>query len=411
MSNRQSSARPGLIVVVFVDRGVAGARVGFGGDTGGRRLRGGALLGDRLGRCLGFFVGHGENCLRMGYAIGMSADKPVDLRSDTLTQPSAAMREAMARAEVGDDVYGEDPTVRALEERVAELLGKETALFVPSGTQGNQIAIQLHTRPGDLVVVGKLAHVMRYEAGAAGAFGGVQFVETPSSIFDADELVAADLTNAFYRPRPRLVAMENTHNSAGGRVFPLVQMQAVAEVARAHGMGVHMDGARLWNASAATGTPERDYAEVVDTVSVCFSKGLGAPVGSALAMPAAMREEALRIRRRFGGAMRQAGIIAAGALHALEHHREELSADHVRTQRLATRLAEAGAPIDLERVETNIVIWEEADPAAYVASAREQGVYLNALDHARVRAVVHRDLDDAQIERAAEVLARFSGSA
>ncbi|HJL27425.1 MAG TPA: threonine aldolase family protein, partial [Polyangiaceae bacterium LLY-WYZ-15_(1-7)] len=226
---------------------------------------------------------------------------PIDLRSDTVTRPTPAMRRAMAEAEVGDDVYGEDPTVRALEERVAALLGKDAALFVPSGTQGNQIGLALHTRPGDEVLVTRGAHVALYESGAAPALSGLQLTPVGAGgPFDAEALRPELGRTAFYQARQSLLALENTHNHAGGLVFPQEELAACAALAREHALGVHLDGARLWNAAAASGRSLAELAAPADTISVCFSKGLGAPVGSALVLPAEWRDEAIRLRRRLG---------------------------------------------------------------------------------------------------------------
>lgn len=334
-------------------------------------------------------------------------DSLVDLRSDTVTRPTPAMRQAMATAEVGDDVYGEDPTVAALEAKVAELLGKESALFVPSGTMANQIALMLHCRPGDAVFCGAGTHLGLYESGAAGALAGVQLYEAPTGVFDAEALRARLLPQVFYYARPRLLSMENTHNHSGGRVFPRAWAEENAALARDEGLRVHLDGARLWNASAASGEALPALAAVADTVSVCFSKGLGAPVGSALAMAASERERALHLRRRMGGALRQAGILAAAALHALAHHREDLPEDHRRARELAAGLVQAGYRCELESVETNIVVFEvEEEAAVFMARAREQGVALGAIGPRTIRAVTHRDLTDDGLVRALEVLAR-----
>jgi threonine aldolase len=325
----------------------------------------------------------------------------IDLRSDTVTRPTPEMRRVMASAEVGDDVYGEDPTVRDLEERLAELLNKEAALFVPSGTMSNQIALLVHTRPGDEVVIGEGAHCAWYESGAAAAWSGVQFqVAGSGGLFGARELEKAIKPPAYYYPRTSLVAVENTHNRAGGRVFPLAAAQAVATCARRHGLALHLDGARLWNASAKTGIPEREFAAPFDTVNVCFSKGLGAPVGSALAGPKELIRQAHRFRKMLGGGMRQAGVLASAALYAMEHHRERLAEDHRAARAIAEVLAAAaGAEIDLETVETNIVVIRlpRAAPEAVVNGAREAGVLLNATGPDSLRAVTHLDVsfDDA----------------
>jgi threonine aldolase len=246
---------------------------------------------------------------------------PIDLRSDTVTRPTPAMRDAMARAEVGDDVYGEDPSVKRLEAEVAGLLGKEAALFVPSGTMGNQLALLCHTERGDEVYAGEGSHCIWYESGAAAAWSGVQLVEVGrGGIFDAEELERAIKPPAYYMPRPRLLVVENTHNRGGGRVWPLAQLGEVCDAARRRGLALHLDGARLWNASVASAESPATLARAFDSVSVCFSKGLGAPVGSALAGSKPLIEKAHRLRKMLGGGMRQVGVLAAAASYAIEHH-------------------------------------------------------------------------------------------
>ena len=332
----------------------------------------------------------------------------IDLRSDTVTRPTPAMREAMLRADVGDDVFGEDPTVRALEAEVARLLGKEAALFVTSGTMGNQLAIALHTRPGDEVIVGDGAHPVWYESGAGPALSGVQFaVAGQGGLYTADDLDAAVKPRAYWCPRTSLACVENTHNRAGGRVFPQAAVEAIAERARSHGLALHLDGARLWNASVASKTDVGALAAPFDTVSVCFSKGLGAPVGSAFAGTRDHVERARRLRKMWGGGMRQAGVLAAAALYALEHHRARLAEDHESARRLGERLARArGARVDLAGVETNIVNVDVSAPAEDVArAAKERGVLLNATGPRRLRAVTHLDAPTDAVLRAAEALA------
>lgn len=334
----------------------------------------------------------------------------IDLRSDTVTKPTPAMREAMARAEVGDDVFGEDPTVRALEAEVAELVGKEAALFVTSGTMSNQLAIALHTRPGDEVVVGDGAHVVFYESGAGAALSGVQFAVAGSGgTFGPEEMVERIHATAYYCPRTSLVCVENTHNRSGGRLFPQAKVLAVTEAARARGLGLHLDGARLWNASIATGLPVAELAAPFDTVSVCFSKGLGAPVGSALVTTRANVERARRLRKMWGGGMRQAGILAAGALHALRSHRARLADDHANAKRFAEALGGvAGLGVDLGAVETNIVnVDVEGDVLADAVSARarELGLLLNPTGPRRLRAVMHLDVPEGGAARGAALLA------
>ncbi len=336
----------------------------------------------------------------------MSPEPVIDLRSDTVTQPTPAMREAMARAAVGDDVYGEDPTVIELERRTAEILGKESALFVPSGTMSNQIALLVHTRPGDEVVIGEGAHVAFYESGAGAAIAGVQFAQAGSGgLFDAREFAAAVKPKADYHPRSSLVCLENTHNRAGGRVFPQATAEAVVERARELGLSAHLDGARLWHAALFSGQSEATLARPFDTVSVCFSKGLGAPVGSALVGSRAAISAARRYRKMLGGGMRQAGILAAGALFALEQQRARLALDHARASDLGRALATLPS-VQVVAPETNIVSFAVpgADAAHLVAAAKARGVRLNATGPHTLRAVLHLDVSSEQATRAAERL-------
>lgn len=336
---------------------------------------------------------------------------PVDLRSDTVTRPTDAMRKAMAEAEVGDDVYGEDPTARALEERAADVLGKEAALFVPSGSMANQIALHLHCRPGDEVVVGEGAHCFFFEGGAGGAFAGVQFVPVGrGGLFGVADLEAAVKPRVYYLAQTRLVALENTHNMAGGRVFPQDEVLTIAARARELGLAVHLDGARLWNAAVASGRSEAELAAPADTVSACFSKGLGAPVGSVIAGRRDVIEQAKRYRRMMGGAMRQVGVLCAAALHALDHHRSRIGEDHETARRLAVGLSAAGLGCEPGDVETNIVMFDvPTDASEIVRRAAEGGVLLNAVGPRRVRAVTHLDVGPSDIDRAVEVLARAAG--
>jgi threonine aldolase len=332
---------------------------------------------------------------------------PIDLRSDTVTKPSAAMRKAMADAEVGDDVYREDPTMRRLEERAAEITGKKAALFVPSGTMGNQIALLCHTKRGDEVVIGEGAHCAFYESGAGPAWSGVQFITAgKGGLFTAAELETVVKPPEYYHPRTSLVALENTHNRAGGRVFPESDVLAIAKVARAHGLGLHLDGARVWNASAATGLSVARLAEPFDTVSVCFSKGLGAPVGSAICGSPEIVTAALRFRKMLGGGMRQAGVLAAAALYALEHNRTRIEDDHAAARAIAAEAARvAGAMV--HPVETNIVnVDTPGVPAASVVRAAQRlGLMIGQSGRERVRVVTHLDLAAADVPRAAKLLA------
>jgi threonine aldolase len=320
----------------------------------------------------------------------------IDLRSDTVTRPGPAMREAMARAEVGDDVFGEDPTAVRLEAMVAELIGKEAALFVSSGTMGNQLAINTQTQPGEEIIVGEGAHCAWYESGAAAAVSGVQAVAVgQGGLFTAAEMEAAVKPQADWYPRTRLVALENTHNRAGGLIWPQPQLESVTRRARELGLKLHLDGARLWNAATATGLAPRAIAAPFDSVSVCFSKGLGAPVGSALCGSRELVARARRARKMLGGGMRQIGIIAAGALYALEHHRERLAEDHENAAAIARDLAaEPGVRVDVARVQTNIVMVDVPGvPAAKVIDvARTAGVLVSGFGPERLRVVTHLDV-------------------
>jgi threonine aldolase len=334
---------------------------------------------------------------------------PIDLRSDTVTRPTPAMREAMARAEVGDDVYGEDPTVQRLEAEVASLLGKEVGLFVPSGTMGNQLAILGHCRGGDEVVVGEGSHSVWYESGAGAAIAGVQFaVAGRGGLFDASDLDATIKPPQYWYPRTTLVAIEDTHNRAGGRVWPIDQLRAVTARARERGLATHLDGARLWNAAVASRSEPRERSAPFDTVTVCLSKGLGAPVGSVLCGSAKFIERARFHRKMLGGGMRQVGVLAAAGLHALHEHRARMIEDHENARVFAEALW--GAPriaIELATLETNIVnVDVDADAERVAVAARELGLLVGASGPKRIRAVTHLDVDRARVLEAAELLRR-----
>ena len=339
----------------------------------------------------------------------------IDLRSDTVTRPTAAMRAAMAAAPVGDDGYGEDPSTNALQTRVAELLGKEAALWVPTGTLANQVALRVLTRPGDEVVASRESHAAWHEAGGAAANAGVQIVEIGrAGVFTADELrTALKPRNFAIFPTTTLVEVENTHNRAGGVVVPQDEVLRICAVAREHGLATFLDGARLWNASVASGLSVAELAQPFDLVAVAFSKGLGAPGGSLLAGSKALIQSAHRHRLRLGGAMRQTGLYAAAAMHGLDHHWARMADDHAHARQLAEQLA-AAAPVqlDLATVQTNIVVFHlpehlPMDAPTVAAQAREQGVRLNAFGPRTLRAVTHLDVSAEQCRQAAQVLVKL----
>ena len=337
----------------------------------------------------------------------------VNLHSDTQTQPSAGMRQAIANAEVADEQRRLDPTVNALQERVAALLGHEAALFLPSGTMCNQIAIRLHTRPGDEVILERFSHPIIAEAGGPAAHSGVmmQPIDGLGGMFTAAQVSAALRTRGNrYEPRSRVVCVEQTTNYGGGRVWPLEQIREVLEVARSNGLAAHLDGARLMNAVVASGVSASDYASGFTTAWLDFSKGLGAPVGACLAGSGELIEEAWRFKQMMGGALRQGGIVAAAGLYALDHNVERLAEDHENARVLAEGLAELpGATIDPAKVETNIVIFEVDDPARVLAALLAEGVEMTQMGPGRIRAVTHLDVDRAGIERALEVLRAVLG--
>ncbi|MGY1623246.1 threonine aldolase family protein [Geodermatophilus sp. SYSU D00965] len=327
----------------------------------------------------------------------------VDLRSDTVTRPTPGMRRAMAEAEVGDDVYAEDPTVRALEERTAELFGHEAALFVPSGTMGNQIGMRLVCEPGQEVLCDADAHVVTYEMGAAAAVFGIstRTVVSAGGRLDADALIAQ------VRPRgdwhltaTAAVAVENTHNRGGGLVQPLEQLQRLWDWSREAGVAVHLDGARIWNAHVASGVDLATYGRLADTASVCFSKGLGTPVGSVLVASSERIAAARLWRKRLGGGMRQVGVLAAACTHALDHHLPRLAEDHEHARLLAKRLG-----VDPATIATNMVVLDDVPAPVIAEAAKAQGVLVSQVSPRRIRLVTHLDVDRAGIERAADVLA------
>ncbi|MBX6749214.1 MAG: aminotransferase class I/II-fold pyridoxal phosphate-dependent enzyme [Micromonosporaceae bacterium] len=334
----------------------------------------------------------------------------IDLRSDTVTKPTPGMREAMAGAEVGDDVYGEDPTVNALEAEVAALFGHEAGLFVPSGSMGNQIAIQTLVPPGHELLCDADAHVVTYEVGAAAAVGGISTRTWPAVGAGIDPgAVAAMVRPAGYHAVPtRAIAVEQTHNRAGGAVIPLSTLRELRAVADDAGVGLHCDGARIWHAHVADGVPLATYGALFDTLSVCLSKGLGAPVGSVVVSNAERIAAARVVRKRLGGGMRQAGILAAAGRYALAHHIDRLADDHARARRLADALAPFGV-VDPATVRTNIVLLDltksPVDAATLAGRAKEAGVLVSVLGPRLGRLITHLDVDDAAIDQAIEVLA------
>ncbi len=333
----------------------------------------------------------------------------IDLYSDTATKPSAEMRRFMADAAVGDEQKGEDPTVNALQEEAARLLGKEAALFLPSSTMSNAIAFAVLARPGDEVILDRTAHPAHYEGGGAGAIAGVLLrpVEGERGIFTAEQVRAAVRPDDPHFPRTALVSVENTTNQGGGAVWPILVVRSVATEARRHGLRLHLDGARLMNAVVASGTPAREYAAPFDLVTLCLSKGLGAPVGSILAGDRTLLAEARRWKQRLGGAMRQAGIIAAGGLYALRHNIDRLADDHANARRLAEGLATLpGIHVDPATVETNMVFFEleDVDPGTFLPAIVAAGVRMSSGGAGRVRAVTHLDVSAADIDRAVEVV-------
>jgi threonine aldolase len=346
----------------------------------------------------------------------MNAEAIVDLRSDTVTRPTPAMRAAMADAPVGDDQYGEDPLTNRLQDRLAELLGKESALWLPSGTMANQVALRVLTRPGDEVIVSRECHAVWHETGGSAANAGVQLHEIGSGgVFSAEEAAAAIKPKGLpVFPPTTLLEVENTHNRAGGIVFPQAEVLRICALARSRGLATFLDGARLWNASIATGLAEGALAAPFDLVAVSFSKGLGAPGGSLLAGSRDAIALAARQRRMLGGAMRQTGFYAAAALYAIDHHRARLAEDHANARRLGEAVARCpGVRLDRASLQTNIVVFGLESPAmdagALVAAAAARGILVNALSPRTVRSVTHLDVSAAQVDRAARALVDILG--
>lgn len=331
----------------------------------------------------------------------------IDLRSDTVTRPTTAMRRAMAAAEVGDDVFGEDPTVNRLQEVAAERFGYEAALFVPSGVMGNQIAIRVHTRPGDEIVLEAESHIFNYEMATMASFSGVlaRPISTERGCFSVEQLQQTIRPKLYYLSRTALVCLENTHNMKGGTLFPLSLMSSLVEYAHAQGLPIHLDGARIFNASVATARPVNELACGVDSLMFCLSKGLGAPVGSLLVGSQAFITEARRVRKQLGGGMRQAGILAAAGLYALNHHVERLAEDHENARWLAQRLAELPG-VQVTPPETNIIIARLATMEAAELTRRLQarGVLLSPIGRKQLRLVTHLDVARADLEAAAQTI-------
>jgi len=343
-------------------------------------------------------------------------DPRIDLRSDTVTRPTAAMRRAMAEAEVGDDVIDIDPTTELLQHRVAEFLGKEAAIFMPSGSMTNQIAIRVHCTPGDEFLCEADCHVYNYEQAAFAQLSGLvaRTIQGVHGRLKREQFVGMVRPAADHLVRTRLVCLENTHNRGGGTVQPYEEVAAICQWARANHLATHLDGARLWNAAVASGISEREWSQHFDTISVCFSKGLGAPVGSVLAGPADFIKRCRRARKLFGGGMRQCGIIAAAALYALDHHRERLVEDHAHAQLLGGAVRQApGLTLDPGEVETNIVVFKVhphlGTAAEFVAALEREGVRGMVFGPQTIRMVTHMDVDREAIQAACDAIERVAG--
>ncbi|HWY87112.1 MAG TPA: low-specificity L-threonine aldolase [Gemmataceae bacterium] len=339
----------------------------------------------------------------------MPASSFIDLRSDTVTKPTAGMRAAMSAAEVGDDVFGEDPTVNRLEERIADLLGMEAALYVPSGTMSNQICVKAHTQPGDELLCDLNCHIYNYEAGGPAVLSGVtcRTLDGEFGILDLSQLEDKIRPQDNHLVHTRLVCLENTHNRGGGKIYPLEKIAAISRWARSNGLSLHLDGARLWNAIVATGIAAREWTKHFDSVSVCFSKGLGAPIGSALAGTRAFIAKGRRIRKLFGGGMRQAGVAAAAALYALDHNLARLAEDHKNAKLIAKAIAATpGLRLYPPEVDTNL-IWVRVDPGLGTAKEvtailKDHGVLVHTAGPQTIRACTHLDVSAAQAESATE---------
>ncbi|MEJ2054141.1 MAG: low-specificity L-threonine aldolase [Calditrichaceae bacterium] len=339
----------------------------------------------------------------------------IDLRSDTLTQPTKEMREVMVGAEVGDDVFGEDPTVNKLQEKIKEITGKEAALFVTSGTQANQVSINAHTQPGDEVICEYRSHIFNYEAGSPAMLSGVQLhpIHGEYGIINDDDIIASIRKTDHHFPQTRLIALENTHNRWGGTIYPLEKIEKTSLIAMEHDIKMHLDGARLWNASAESGVPVKKYARYFDSVSLCFSKGLGAPAGSVIAGSAEFIDRAHYYRKAYGGGMRQAGFLAAAAIYAIENHVERLKEDHKRARSLAQAVNDIpGFVVNLGTVQTNIVVIDTSlsgkSAPELVDDMLQLGVKMSAFSPTRIRAVTHLHISDTDIDQTIEVLKKIT---
>lgn len=342
--------------------------------------------------------------------------RTLDLRSDTVTRPTPEMWEAMHKANVGDDVFGEDPTINRLQERVAEILGKEAALYVPSGTMSNQIAISILTESGDEVYCEDGCHIFNYEGGAPAFISRVQLrpLKGVRGVYTREQVEEVLKPDNSHFARGSLIEIENTANRGGGTVWPLAEVRRLSELAKERGMSLHLDGARLWNAAVASGTPEHVWAQHADTVSVCFSKGLGAPVGSALVGSRELIEKAHRIRKKLGGGMRQAGVLAAGALYAVENHRARLAEDHRRAKTLATGLSTIeGFYVDVEHVDTNIILLDLSkrgiDAEHFAETVGKRGLKVTLAGAQKVRFVTHLDVNDDDVNEAIAIVTELYG--
>jgi threonine aldolase len=338
-------------------------------------------------------------------------NKIIDLRSDTVTKPSDEMRWVIAEAEVGDDVFGDDPTVNKLQEKVASMLGKEAALFTPSGSMANSIAVLAHTQPGDEVIVERESHTFNYEAAAAAVFGGIQLntIIGERGILNPEQIQRDIRTPSVHTPATRLICLENTHNRGGGSIYPLEKIKTIHNIAAESNILMHLDGARLLNACVATGISAREYAQYFDSLMFCFSKGLGAPIGSILAGSKSFIKRAHQARKRLGGSMRQVGILAAAALYALENNVERLADDHKHARMLATELAKIkGFQVNPEHVETNILVFDVSESGLSVsevlAKLKAKGILMISFGHTLARAVTHLDVTREDIETTIRVV-------